>query len=183
LLKASWQDYNQVVGRKIVPLKPGQFVYGRKVAARELGLPESTVRDYMNMLESMGNIVILPTNKFSVVTVSQWGLYQSKDDNSDSKRTADGQQMDTNKKYKKDKKVMYGEFVRLTDEEHQKLTERLGQALTTDYIERLNNYIGSKGTKYKSHYHTILSWVRKDEAQKPTHSNHSMEFHLPEESQ
>jgi len=57
------------------------------------------------------------------------------------------------------------------------LTERLGQALTTDYIERLDNYIGSKGKKYKSHYHTILSWVRKDEAQRKPEPNRLIEFH------
>lgn len=29
-------------------------------------------------------------------------------------------------------------------------------------IERLNNYIGSTGKKYRSHYHTILNWFTKD---------------------
>ena len=33
---------------------------------------------------------------------------------------------------------------------------------TKDFIERLNNYIGSTGKRYKSHYHTILNWYRKD---------------------
>jgi hypothetical protein len=27
-----------------------------------------------------------------------------------------------------------------------------------DIISRMNDYVGSKGDKYKSHYHTILSW-------------------------
>jgi len=29
----------------------------------------------------------------------------------------------------------------------------------------LDNYIGSKGKKYKSHYHTILNWYRRDQIQ------------------
>ena len=33
------------------------------------------------------------------------------------------------------------------------------------YIELLDNYIGSKGKKYKSHYHTILNWYRRDQIQ------------------
>jgi hypothetical protein len=130
-----------------------------------------------------------------VVTIVKYDLYQDPKNYEghneghnegiakDERRARQGHNINKNVKNDKNDKKVYGEFVRLTEEEHQKLLERLGQALTADYIERLNNYIGSKGKKYKSHYHTILSWVRKDEAQKPTHSNHSMEFYLPEESQ
>ena len=39
---------------------------------------------------------------------------------------------------------------------------------TLDYIERLSEYLASKGKKYKSHYATILSWSRKDDKEKPT---------------
>jgi hypothetical protein len=54
------------------------------------------------------------------------------------------------------------DFVFLTDDERKKLIERFGLDKTNDYIERLNNGIGSKGYKYKSHYFTILNWSRKD---------------------
>lgn len=63
---------------------------------------------------------------------------------------------------KRVKKHTYLEFVKLTKDEYKKLIERLGQHSTDDYIERLNNYIGSKGKRYKSHYHTILAWNRRD---------------------
>jgi hypothetical protein len=59
-------------------------------------------------------------------------------------------------------KKQFLEFVRLSDEEHKKLIDRLGLNRTADYIDKLNNYIGSKGKKYKSHYHTILNWSNKD---------------------
>jgi hypothetical protein len=59
-------------------------------------------------------------------------------------------------------KETYLEFVKLTKEEHSKLIEKLGLQKTNDFIHRLNDYIGSKGKKYRSHYHTILSWERKD---------------------
>ena len=55
-------------------------------------------------------------------------------------------------------KKKYLEFVMLTEEEYQKLIKTFGQKNTDDYIKRLNDYIGSKGKKYKSHYHTILVW-------------------------
>jgi hypothetical protein len=63
-------------------------------------------------------------------------------------------------------KTLYKEFVYLTDEEHQKLIDNFGQKQADDFITRLNNYIGSKGTKYKSHYHTILNWVEKETPKK-----------------
>lgn len=63
---------------------------------------------------------------------------------------------------KENRRIAYGEFVRLTPEEHTKLTVKLGTTQLQCYINRLNNAIGSKGYKYKSHYHTILAWVDRD---------------------
>ena len=53
--------------------------------------------------------------------------------------------------------------VYLTTEEHKKLIERFGEDGTKQRIFDLNNGIMSKGYKYKSHYHTILSWERRHE--------------------
>jgi len=60
------------------------------------------------------------------------------------------------------KKTLYLEFVKLTTDEHDKLITKYGSDVTNTFIERLNDYVGSTGKKYKSHYHTILSWIRKD---------------------
>ena len=59
-------------------------------------------------------------------------------------------------------KVRHLEFVFLTEKEHKALIDKFGEATTKEYIENLNNGIGSKGYKYDSHYHAILSWHRKD---------------------
>jgi len=55
-------------------------------------------------------------------------------------------------------KKKFLEFVELKDEELEKLISKIGEKNTQIWIERLNNYIGSKGRKYHSHYHTILTW-------------------------
>lgn len=65
-------------------------------------------------------------------------------------------------------KDKYMDFVFLSKEEHQKLIERFGELGVSERIAALNEGIGSKGYKYKSHYHTILSWERKNRGQKPT---------------
>ena len=60
----------------------------------------------------------------------------------------------------------YGEDkkVKLSKDEHNKLEEKLGSSIRDDFIDRLNDYLCQKGKQYKSHYHTILSWARKDGA-------------------
>jgi len=55
-------------------------------------------------------------------------------------------------------KRQFLDFVFFKDEELEKLIDKLGEKNTQIWIERLNNYIGSKGKKYHSHYHTILTW-------------------------
>ena len=54
----------------------------------------------------------------------------------------------------------------MTDEEHQKLIEKLGETLTEDFITRLDNYKASTGKTYKSDYATILNWSRKEPIKK-----------------
>lgn len=67
-----------------------------------------------------------------------------------------------NEENKKEIKKRYMEFVLLTDDEYGKLLCQFGAKATKEKIEDLNNYIWSTGRKYKSHYHTILSWDRKN---------------------
>ena len=59
-------------------------------------------------------------------------------------------------------KKRFFDFVLLTEEEYRKLVDKFGLKDTMDRIENLNNYLGSKGKRYKSHYYTILVWDKKD---------------------
>lgn len=66
------------------------------------------------------------------------------------------------KEINKENKVKHLDSVFLTENEHQKLIKEFGETLTKLKIESLNDYMMSTGKKYKSHYHTILSWIKKD---------------------
>lgn len=59
----------------------------------------------------------------------------------------------------------YGQYenVRLSPEELLQLKQRFPRDWH-ERIDRLSEYIASKGDKYKSHYATILSWARQDAA-------------------
>lgn len=118
-MKAAHTGRAQVVGRQKIQLEPGQFVTGRHAAAAELGMAPSTTWDYLKLLEAQECISIKSNNKFSVITVVNWAFYQGYNENSDSKidnkSTANGQQIDTIKNIKNEKKKDNIPFAEIID--------------------------------------------------------------------
>lgn len=100
LLMASFKDFDWM-GRN---LKAGQFITSRKHLAEDLGFSEMQIRTALKKLESTKEITIETTNRFTIITVMNWGNYQSEDefDNQDfnqqitNKQPTDNQQI-TNK--------------------------------------------------------------------------------------
>jgi hypothetical protein len=64
------------------------------------------------------------------------------------------------KSLREETKIRHLEFVLLTAQEYEKLCTQFGKEGADDRIRVLNEGIGSKGYRYKSHYYTILSWDR-----------------------
>jgi hypothetical protein len=62
----------------------------------------------------------------------------------------------------KEEKKLFLDFVYLKDSEYDSLVKEFGEEVVIEKIRELNAGIGSKGYKYKSHYHTILSWHNKN---------------------
>ena len=85
----------------------------------------------------------------------------------------------TNKKEVKD---TYSEFknVKLLKSEYDKLVSKLGEKTTKDLIERLGGYIAQKGTRYKSHYATILNWHRRDKDKAPQVPDYMKDYNYEE---
>jgi len=65
----------------------------------------------------------------------------------------------SNKKSIKPTKKKYGDFVFLSDNEYNKLVSEYNKEKVQSFIEKLDNYKGSRGKKYKSDYRAILLWV------------------------
>ena len=109
LLKATYKEYTEIIGRQEVVIQPGQFTTGRFKAGEELNMNSSTAWSYLKLLQKNQSIDIKSNNKFSVVTIVNWALYQldknNSDNKSDNKKTTDEQQMNTNKNIKNDKNV------------------------------------------------------------------------------
>lgn len=170
LMKATYTARIARVGFQDISLEPGQFIFGRKRASEETGLSEQTIRTVIDSLRKSKNLTIKPTNKFSIISIVNWAEYQDESTNNlTNNQPTTNQQLTTNKKVKnvkkakEDKNNIYGEFknVKLSKEEYGKLKEKFNNNLP-EMIERLSEYMASKGKKYSSHYATILSWDRKN---------------------
>ena len=79
LLRANHKETIVIIGYQEVPLKPGQFIFGRKRAARDLNMTEWKIRSCLYFLKKAGNITIKTTNKFSIITIVNWNTYQGHD--------------------------------------------------------------------------------------------------------
>lgn len=83
LMKASHKEYGAIIGLQIIHLLPGQFIFGRKKASQETGLTEREIRTIIEFLRKAGNLTIKTTNKFSIITIVNWHIYQSRDEQND----------------------------------------------------------------------------------------------------
>ena len=113
--KTRWTSIQTGRGTVEVKLDPGQFIFGRKTAAKDLKMKLSSVRNRIKKLKNMQNVDIQVDTHYSIVTVCNWETYQADKNGSgqqsgqpeDRQRTGKGQAKDTNKKGKKDKNKDY----------------------------------------------------------------------------
>lgn len=177
LLKTTYKNYEQMVGLKKISLSPGQFITGRHSGAAELKMNPSTFWKNLQWLQSNESLDIKSNNKFTVITVVNWEVYQCEqatdDSKNDRKITAKEQQNNTNKKVKKVKnnnkppisplavnsKVQFAEFVSLTNDEYLSLVAEVGEHGAKRCLEILDNYKGASGKQYKSDFRAIRNWV------------------------
>lgn len=117
LTEATYKKREQVVGRQMVQLEPGQFVTGRfqmeqlfnRGLSREQQKSGISIWRWLINLKNAGFIDIKSNNKYSVITIENWAFYQQdvaideqqNEQRMNNKRSTNEQQMNTNKKEKK----------------------------------------------------------------------------------
>lgn len=105
LLKASHKAIVIKVGFQEVPLQPGEFIFGREKASKELKMGEKKIRNCIEFLKKAGNVAIKTTNKFSIITIINWSTYQTdeeeKGQQKGQQRASKGPQTRMNKNEKK----------------------------------------------------------------------------------
>ena len=108
LLMASFKDFDWM-GRS---LRAGQFITSRKHLAEDLGFSEMQIRTALKKLESTKEITTETTNRFTIITVMNWGLYQSDEENDNqdlnqqitNKQPTDNQQITNKQPHRKNVK-------------------------------------------------------------------------------
>ena len=131
----------------------------RKKAASELNMNESTVRDYIRILEEDGVITVKSTNKYSIVTVDNWALYQSNDEEYDNKTTADKQQKDNTSTSERQQKDTYKNERELKEVKNVKefITTTTSEAMNSEAIQFYQNNIGVLRPQISNE---IVRWMR-----------------------
>lgn len=186
LLNATHTKYDVLFKGKRITLQPGQLITGRKSISEKINVDEYKVQRILKTFETAQQIAQQTTAQNRLVSILNWDSYQqSAQQNAQQVHndcTTSAQRLHTNNNVNKGnnvnnvnnsegphdpkvKKHKHGEFkqVLLSDSEVESLKEKLGEQVMHEYIRRLDEYIGSKGASYKSHYLTILKWHRDDE--------------------
>lgn len=188
--RASYEDKTVYFKRPIL-IKRGEFVTSYRHLAEIFGWGINKTVLFLNQLELEKMINIRSTHSYTVINICNYDNYQcvngkiktpidtATDTQTERWRNAGGtlaESIKEKKKIKEDKKkdiyIPFSklselthheiEFVKLTQEEYDKLIKVYSESITNEMIFRLDNYIGSKGIKYKSHYRTILNWIQRD---------------------
>ena len=74
--KKNWVSIKTGRGDSEVEVHPGQFIYGRKTAAKKLKMKPETVRSRMNKLKKLENITMKSTTHYTLVSIVNWDTYQ-----------------------------------------------------------------------------------------------------------
>lgn len=153
-------------------VQPGQFVTSLESIAKAAGVSIQNVRTAILKFEKYEFLTNKSTKTGRLITIVNWNIYQSQDIENNkaiNKEVTKTQQrpnkdLTTNKNDKNDKndkknKIIYAEYVSMTEDEYNKLIKQYGEENTKLMITTLNNYKGANGKKYKSDYLAILNWV------------------------
>ena len=170
LLMANWTDSDW----QGMTIKRGQLVTGRKALAAQTGLSEQTVRTSLNHLKSTGEIAIASTNKFSVITVINYGKFQDISEmltstltsNLTSDQPATNQQLTTNEQIKQEKQGIKPRkrFTPPTVEDVASYCRERGNAVDA---QRFVDFYASKGWRVgssgmKDWRAAVRNWERQD---------------------
>lgn len=170
VLNANHEDgiwYDKYKGIE-VEVKRGQLVTSRNKIVNEWfnkdkDVTEQRVRTCLDKLVRINFITKSPANDYTLITVVNYDIYQSKKDDDNQVLTksqpSGNQAITTNKNDKNDKKKHYAENVLLTEKEYVKLCSEKGKHLIDECIDYLSKYKIEKGYKTKSDNLTIRRWV------------------------
>lgn len=160
--KIKTEDIYRFFGEQIVVLDNGKRWLIKDFANFQYGELKDTNNLHRSVIKRLEDVDISGADQ---PLTSPWPGAKDKVKDKDNKTTDLNNILDKDKSKENvlgETKIKFSDFVYMTQGQYDQLAKKLGKTVVDSYVERLNNYIGSHGKKYKSHYHTILSWTSKD---------------------
>lgn len=111
LLCANHDSAEYLNGYEIIKLKKGQFITGRKKLSLETGISESKIERILKVFESEQQIEQQTNSRNRLISIVSWDKYQQSEQQKNSKRTASGQQVDTNNNDKNNKEQQISIYI------------------------------------------------------------------------
>ncbi len=116
IITANWEPKKW----KGVPVKRGQKITSIQHIAEETGLTPQSVRTAINKLKSTGELTTKSTNKYTIVTLTNYDLYQDKEKQLTNKTTSEltNEQQTNNKRTTTTKQLINKETIKTNYKEH-----------------------------------------------------------------
>jgi hypothetical protein len=168
--KGRWVSAKTGRGDTTVWVEVGQFIFGRKTAAKELRCKPSTVVYRLSQLQRMEILDIQADTHWSIITIVNWNSYQGSekkcDSHSDIQLAGNCHPTSTNKNVKNEKKEgsakkrasLPPEKIQFS-ETHHRLAKEAGVDLKYQYEKFRDDRI-SKGVTYKDVNLGFNTWLR-----------------------
>lgn len=163
LLRANYKE-SEYLGHKI---GAGECVFGRKAWSEELGLSEQQIRTAISHLKSTNEIRVRATNKFSIITVVKWELWQIEEGLNDHRTTnkPTNKQPTTNQQPTTSKESKNTTTNIPTIYDVREYAKENGLLIDPDYFHKYYEtagWVDGKGKPIKNWKLKALNWNRKE---------------------
>lgn len=148
LLMANWTDSEW----RGMTIKRGQLITGRKALAAQTGLSERQIRTALDHLKSTNELTIKSTNKFSLITIVNYGKFQDVQSDIDQQNDQQVDQRPTSNRPQLNK----------DNKEQQSVKPR--KRFTPPTVEDVDSYCRERGNNVDAQrlvdFYTASGWMR-----------------------
>ena len=134
LFRANHKPERILLNGNAVELQRGQFLTSRITLSLETRISQAKVERILNVLQKEKQIEQQKTTKYRIITIVNYNLYQTSRQQTDNKRTTNGQQLDTDKESKEAKQTKQ----EISLQEWENKNGELTLSFLTDWIEKHN---------------------------------------------
>ncbi len=129
MFRAAYIEKTVLFNGQKIHLKPGELIFGRRTAARDLGQTEREIRTRLNFLKTVRFLTHQMTHRVSIIKVINWPIYQGdENENAPLNDQIPSHLRPTIKKDKKEKNKDMGDFHRLKNRYDSYLIEQMFEA-------------------------------------------------------